>query len=871
MLLTLTTSQFEPLNLEEAELSSDELGELLTVYEVGEKDGAAVIPALFGECPSTCYRVGTRGDCGGGAAHRLANNVRAMTGFAADIDDVTEAAMQGVLSHLQGLGVEFFAWETHSHDPAAVAQGEAVGRYRLLVPFAVAMELKNPEQWSKGAWPRLVRHFGLDGLARADGMCKDPSRLYYLPRKPDEAAEREGGHVEGVPFYWPSVVGDLDSLIPPVAVVAPRKSSDSEDPTRTVDLDALRARLKDTRNPVTRELAERAVKGELLTTLPHEREPGDLSRHEAWWLLTGRLSIVAEPWMSTEALWELLKPSWRTEADASPTDYTEWDGDRDSIVEMLDAQRATAPTRRAQIQAERSAKNAVARSGLNLMLARRGRPALPEAVEEGEADEEESHAAPNDAPDEASEPEVHAEDEAPWTVEELTSAMDVKHGATGAVTYPGTFKNIVLVLSRAPEWTGVFRLNKLKQQQEVWPVGQFEGLLDKPRVFSETVITQVRLMLELSEHYPMRSERENVRQAAEFIAEQNPYEPVMNYLNGLTWDGVKRLDTWLEKYMHASTEADDGTDLRPYLAAIGKRWMISGAARGLDPGCKADSMLQIEGEQGAKKSTALAVLGGEFYTEGALNFEHRDTPLILTTSWVVELGEQASFDRASEAVQKAFLGRLTDTIVPKYSNYRTDLPRRCIFAATTNQEEYLTDVTGNRRHWTVSVSGTIDTDALRRDRDLLWAEAVVLYRAGEQWHLLDSEKALAKSEAAKRVRTEILDDLIEAWFLRRAPERRPKGILPVDVVRDVLEDNSGKTKKGTITAALKRLGFVNKVLWVKSASAKRWATPERLLKAPMESRTREEAIEAIVRKPTSGSSAQGEKVPEGLADQKEIG
>jgi hypothetical protein len=850
--LTLTPSRLASDELEEATFTADELRDLVTSHEVGEKDGVAVILGLMKPCPATCWNRGKPDskDCGGGRTHRHRFNVTHMTAFGADLDDVAEQEAQGHVERFKAMGVAFGVYETFSHDPEAVARGEAKGRYRFLFPFKEPLAIANPQQWTKGAWPLLMKHFGLED-AGDDRSWKDPARVFYLPRKPSPEAEREGAYFPGQSLDVHALIsaatagGDINKLVPPVAVPAPIQVGENEDPTRPVDLEALKRKLVDTHNAQVRVLAERCVRGQLITGLPGEERA--LTRHEAWWLLTGRLSIVAEDWMATEALLEVLRPSHTKEREKSPDDYTPWDEGRDSVVEMLAMQRATAGTRKAQYKAEREARRQGAHNAINEVLKAKGRPTLEPLPEDGNEEEDEGGAA-------LEQPVIPDLDPgcATLTVEEIKDRLEVKHDSRGEVSYPASIANLALVLTRSAEWAGAFRLNTLTGEPELWPCAAV-GNANVER-FSPNLITTLRLVLGTSEHYPMRGRREEVEAAAEWAARQNPYDPVLKYLNGLEWDGVKRLDTWLVRYLKAAETAEDGTDLRGYLTAIGKRWLISGVARALKPGCQADSILQLEGEQGVGKSSALRILGGEFYMESTTDFESKDTAVMLSSYWIVELGELTSFTKASESVQKSFLGRCTDVIVRKYERYSSALPRRSIFGGTSNAEEYLTDVTGNRRHWSCRIAGEVDLVALQRDRDQLWAEAKVLFEAGEQWHLTKEEAALAKREAAKRVRTDIIDEMIVQWYRRCRPESRPRKVMAADICRMVLSDDRGITPRAKVTGALKRLGFDSRIVWEDGKPVRRWVAPEDLLKAPHEPTSKEEALERLASSPPTATA-----------------
>ena len=196
--------------------------------------------------------------------------------------------------------------------------------------------------------------------------------------------------------------------------------------------------------------------------------------------------------------------------------------------------------------------------------------------------------------------------------------------------------------------------------------------------------------------------------------------------------------------------------------------MISAVARIFRPGCIAKYCLLLLGPQDLGKSTALSVLGGEFYTDDIAELGTKDAAMQNAGVWIVELAELASTRKAHLDSVKSFISRATDRFRPPYGTHPITRPRQSVLAGTINpSDSFLKDDTGNVRFWTVTCT-KIDLDALRRDRDQLWAEAVHRFRAGETWWLEDVETIeAARVEQAEH--TETVEDhpwfvLIEDWI-----------------------------------------------------------------------------------------------------------
>lgn len=251
-------------------------------------------------------------------------------------------------------------------------------------------------------------------------------------------------------------------------------------------------------------------------------------------------------------------------------------------------------------------------------------------------------------------------------------------------------------------------------------------------------------------------------QVIRVLAEQYRTNPLRHHLRSFRWDGTPRLDTWLIDFM--------GTKDSPYTRAVGRKWLISAVARGMDPGCQADHMLILEGAQGIGKSKALRALGGPFYTEYSKGISgngsnHKDMVAVIVGKLIVEMAELATVKKADIETLKAIITTPVDDVRLSYERDAKSYPRTCVWAGTTNEvgQAYIADVSGARRFWPVW-AGEVkkpNVDALKEIRDQLWAEAVEAYENGEDWWSVPTEETLREQEA-RQMSVEVLDP----WYNR---------------------------------------------------------------------------------------------------------
>ncbi len=294
---------------------------------------------------------------------------------------------------------------------------------------------------------------------------------------------------------------------------------------------------------------------------------------------------------------------------------------------------------------------------------------------------------------------------------------------TGNGGVKGCRENVFTVMQNDPRLIGMVGLDlfsglQVKRRNTPWP--------SEPGEWTES--DDFRLGMYMAENYGLLlAAIGDIERGVAQAAREHAFNPVTDYFDRCKamWDGKPRVANALTSYW--------GAEASEYIALISTMFFVGIVVRGYRPGVKHDHAPVFEGGQGRGKSTALKVLGGDWFADTPFRMGEKDGFLAIQGVLLYEVAELEQFNRSEVTAIKAFMSSTVDRFREPYGRRMKNMPRRCAFGATTNENEYFKDTTGNRRFWPVGTRN-IDIDGLIRDRDQLFGEAIHMLAEGVLWY-----------------------------------------------------------------------------------------------------------------------------------------
>jgi hypothetical protein len=331
---------------------------------------------------------------------------------------------------------------------------------------------------------------------------------------------------------------------------------------------------------------------------------------------------------------------------------------------------------------------------------------------------------------------------------------------------------------------------------------RYDSFHDKMLINDESGnIDHTALMLRMKIHKAFRFEpsTKHTLDALIQLCMENKFDPVKDYIDGLAWDRQPRLDRWFTTYLGA----EDNELNREF----GRIALTAAVRRVRRPGTKFDPIIVLEGPMGTQKSKAIETMAGieNFSDQTILGARDKEQQELLAGIWLYEIAELSGMRRAEVEHIKAFASRTHDRARPAYGRTRIDQPRRCILFATTNDDQYLK--MADRRFWPIRTT-TIDIEALRRDRDQLWAEAAQQEKSGSSIILDRKLWSPARVEQTQREEADPWDDVLAGTI--GTVEQDEERVSTTDLLTIVLGIHASKQRDidyKRLGRCMRRLGW----------------------------------------------------------------
>ncbi|MBF2513920.1 hypothetical protein IA940_05540 [Listeria marthii] len=325
-----------------------------------------------------------------------------------------------------------------------------------------------------------------------------------------------------------------------------------------------------------------------------------------------------------------------------------------------------------------------------------------------------------------------------------------------------TAPNILRILENDPNLRGRFGYNEFNYRMSI--LGNVPWRKTTKKVDEKNDLDDSALRNYLESVYQI-SGKDKIKDALREVMHRQRFHPVREYLNRLEWDRKERLDALLVDYLGAADSE--------YTRVVTRKTFAAAVARVLVPGIKFDQVLTLTGTQGIGKSTLLDKLGKEWYSDSLEDLHGKSAYELLQGYWIMELGELSALNKTEVEKAKAFISAREDRFRVAYGENVQGFPRQCIFIATTNDNTFLRDGTGNRRFWPVEVHGfgekSVFTDLKEDEVDQIWAEAFVRYKEGETLYLQGEMESQARMQQAKFTESNVLEGLIREYLETPVP------------------------------------------------------------------------------------------------------
>lgn len=329
--------------------------------------------------------------------------------------------------------------------------------------------------------------------------------------------------------------------------------------------------------------------------------------------------------------------------------------------------------------------------------------------------------------------------------------------------YENSAANINTILQNDQFLRNAFKLNTFDNKRYVvrsLPWRKVSGV----ELFRDVDYAGVRNYIECV--YGITS-NQKVDDALSLEFEKKRFHPIIDYIKAQVWDGTPRVNSLLIDYF--------GAEDNPYTRAAIRKMLCAAVARVFEPGIKFDTALILVGDQGTYKSTFVKKLGREWFSDTFTTVQGKESFEQIQGAWIVEIAELSGLKKAEVETIKHYISKREDSFRPAYGRVVETYRRQCVFFGTTNNKDFLRDPSGNRRFLPVDVrqseaSKSVADDLTDYEVSQIWAEAYLMYKAGEPLYLQGDEESLAKVEQGRHSEVDERMGIVEKYLNTLLPE-----------------------------------------------------------------------------------------------------
>jgi len=392
--------------------------------------------------------------------------------------------------------------------------------------------------------------------------------------------------------------------------------------------------------------------------------------------------------------------------------------------------------------------------------------------------------------------------------------------------------------------------------KEAWGDSLRYNTLKKEIEFNGFPIEIEHLKLLIGLQFPINIAKDDAFMIVEYIAKQNSYSPVIDYLDEVEAK-FPDIDT---SFLDGLAKLFFGT-ADPLHAKYLKNFLVASVARARNPGCWMDCALLLFGKQGIRKSTFWRTLyGDDFFSDDLGNSSDKDERMKMHRFWCLEWSEfETVYKHKDVETLKAFLARKHETFRTPYDRLPKDYKRSCLFVGTTNKEEILQDPTGSRRFWIIPVSRNIPVEEAQKLRDRIWAAANALYKSGYSYRLTDEEDAMREIQNEQY-------EAVDPWEEIIAPLVENRQYVTLNDVYDLLAIEIAQRdirNKNRITSVLRRLNCEPDRIKVSGKWVRIWKEKNNFQKSSGSSGSNEKSTSETI----APQDSQADPVENGVVDQ----